>query len=192
MSQGEVGKEQQPVSPELFRDVIRHLASGVTIITSMGSGGPVGLTATAVCSVSAKPPMLLVSLNTASHTVEGVKASGAFAVHLLSHADKAYAEKFALPEHHFDGVSYRADQATGAPILNKALGYLVCVVENAVPVADHILFIGRVVGCGLNDKQPHPLLYFDRNYRKLSSETETPATILEPWGSAQDIGMVSA
>src|SRR5437879_13234144 len=169
MSQGEVGKEQQLVSPELFRDVIRHLASGVTIITSMGSGGPVGLTATAVCSVSAKPPMLLISLSTASHTAEGVKASGAFAVHLLSHTDKAYAEQFALPEHHFDGVSYRADQATGAPILNKALGYLVCVVEKAVPVADHILFIGRVVGCGLSDKQPHPLLYFDRNYRKLSS-----------------------
>src|SRR5947199_4688308 len=90
MSQHETRKDHQPVSPELFRDVIRHLASGVTIITSAAKGGPVGLTATAVCSISAKPPMLLVSLSNTSHTVEGVEQSGAFPVHLLGHAEKVY------------------------------------------------------------------------------------------------------
>ena len=192
MSQHETRKDHQPVSPELFRDVIRHLASGVTIITSSAKGGPVGLTATAVCSISAKPPMLLVSLSNTSHTVEGVEQSGTFAVHLLGHADKAYAEKFALPKDHFVGIPYHTDEATGVPILCEALGHLVCVVERSIAVADHVLFIGRVVGCELNSKQPHPLLYFDRNYRKLSSTSETPATNLEPWGSAQDIGLVSA
>src|SRR6478736_4730441 len=78
-----------------FRDVIRHLASGVTVITSSLAGEPVGLTATAVCSVSATPPMLLVSLTTTSHTAQGVMEAGAFAVHLLPHSGRKYAEQFA-------------------------------------------------------------------------------------------------
>src|SRR5947209_20386148 len=187
MSQPEV---KNTVSPELFRDVIRHLASGVTVITSMSKGAPVGLTATAVCSVSATPPLLLVSLTTTSNTAQGVQKTGAFAVHLLSHAAKSYAEQFAsTTKDHFEGIEYHVDEATGVPILNESLGYFVAVVEQAVPVTDHILFVGRVVSCELKDKEPHPLLYFDRNYRKLSSASESPAKNLEPWGSAKDIGL---
>src|SRR5436309_11799811 len=98
MSQHETRKDHQPVPPELFRDVIRHLASGVTIITSSAKGGPVGLTATAVCSISANPPILRLPLSNTSNTVEGVEESGAFAVPFLGHVDKANAKKFALPK----------------------------------------------------------------------------------------------
>ena len=190
MSQPEAKKSPETVPPELFRDVIRHLASGVTVITSNSKGTPVGLTATAVCSVSAKPPLILVSLTTTSNTAQGVQESGAFAVHLLSHTARPYAEQFAsTTKDHFEGIAWHADEATGVPVLNESLGHFVCTVEQSFPVTDHILFIGRVVGCELKDKEPHPLLYFDRNYRKLSPASESPAKNLEPWGSAKDSGL---
>jgi flavin reductase (DIM6/NTAB) family NADH-FMN oxidoreductase RutF len=51
-----------------------------------------------------------------------------------------------------------------------------------------MIFVGRVLQCELKDKSPDPLLYFDRNYRKLAPGAERGAGNLEPWGS-QDAGL---
>ena len=172
-----------------FRDVIRHLASGVTVITSSSrSGEPVGMTATAVCSVSATPPMLLVSLTTSSHTAQGVLESGAFAVHLLPHSGRKHAEQFASRDLHFQGVKYALTSDKQIPVLADVLGWFLCQVEQSLPVADHMIFVGRVLQCELKSKSPDPLLYFDRSYRKLAPGAEPGAENLEPWGS-QDAGL---
>jgi flavin reductase (DIM6/NTAB) family NADH-FMN oxidoreductase RutF len=170
-----------------FRDVIRHLASGVTIITSSLQGEPVGLTATAVCSVSATPPMLLVSVTTSSRTALGIAETGVFAVHLLRHKNRGHAEQFASRGAHFEGVAYSTEK--NVPLLSQVLGWFLCEVEQTVPAADHMIFIGRVVRCELEDKLPDPLLYFDRSYRKLSPVAEPGAENLEPWGSSQEVGL---
>jgi len=170
-----------------FRDVIRHLASGVTIITSSLQGEPVGLTATAVCSVSATPPILLVSVTTSSRTAQGIAESRVFAVHLLRHKNRGHAEQFASRGAHFEGVAYSMEK--NVPLLSQVLGWFLCEVEQAVPAADHMIFVGRVVRCELEDKLPDPLLYFDRSYRKLSPVAEPGAENLEPWGSSQDVGL---
>lgn len=172
-----------------FRDVIRHLASGVTIITSTLGGEAVGLTATAVCSVSATPPLLLISLTATSQTAQGVAETGRFAVHLLPHRARRYAEQFASRGAHFEGVRYAKHSGSEVPLLSDVLGWFVCEVEQTIPTADHVVFVGRVVECELRDKAPDPLLYFDRGYRKLAPGVEPGAENLEPWGSTQDAGL---
>jgi flavin reductase (DIM6/NTAB) family NADH-FMN oxidoreductase RutF len=193
MSQPEAGKVI-PSAPDpsaeaaVFRDVIRHLASGVTIITSSLDREPVGLTATAVCSVSATPPMLLVSLTAASRTAQGIAETGAFAVHLLQHSGRRYAEQFASRGSHFQEVKYSPTHDKQIPVLANALGWFLCQVEQSLPVADHVIVVGRVLQCELKDKSPDPLVYFDRSYRKLAPGAEPGAENLEPWGS-QDAGL---
>lgn len=172
-----------------FRDVIRHLASGVTIITSSLNGEAVGLTATAVCSVAATPPMLLVSVTTSSRTAQGMSESREFAIHLLRHTNRRMAEQFASRGNRFEGVDFSVEGARKIPLLADVLGWFVCEVEQAVTAADHTIFIGRVVRCELKDTLPDPLLYFDRSYRKLSAAAEPGAENLEPWGSSQDVGL---
>jgi len=148
----------------------------------------VGMTATAVCSVSATPPMLLVSLTTSSHTAQGVLESGAFAVHLLPHSGRKHAEQFASRDLHFQGVKYALTSDKQIPVLADVLGWFLCQVEQSLPVADHMIFMGRVLQCELKSKSPDPLLYFDRSYRKLAPGAEPGAENLEPWGS-QDAGL---
>ena len=136
---------------EAFRDVIRHLASGVTIITSSLGGEPVGLTATAVCSVSASPPQLLISLTATSRTAQGVAETGAFAVHLLPHTGRRYAEQFASRGSHFQDVKYSPTPDRQIPLLPNALGWFLCQAEQSLRVADHVIFVGRVLQCELKD-----------------------------------------
>jgi flavin reductase (DIM6/NTAB) family NADH-FMN oxidoreductase RutF len=192
MSRHEPANSSEPArgtDAAIFRDVIRHLASGVTIITSSLGSEPVGLTATAVCSVSATPPLLLISLTASSRTAQGVGESGRFAVHLLPHHGRKQSEQFASQGQHFDGVRYAKHSGSELPILADAFGWFVCEVEQKIPAADHIIFVGRVLECELREKAPDPLVYFDRGYRKLTAGVEPGAENLEPWGSTQDAGL---
>lgn len=194
MSQHDAAKGVPPGSgasteAAVFRDVIRHLASGVTIITSALGGEPVGMTATAVCSVSATPPMLLVSLTAASRTAQGVAQAGAFALHLVPHSGRKHAEQFASRNLHFQDVNYATTSEKNIPVLAEVLGWFLCQVEQTLSVADHLIFVGRVLQCELKDRSPDPLLYFDRSYRKLAPGAEPGAENLEPWGTARDAGL---
>ncbi len=51
------------MDPQVFRQVISHFASGVTVITTRERGTNYGMTASAVTSLTLEPPMLLVCIN---------------------------------------------------------------------------------------------------------------------------------
>ena len=48
------------VAEGAFRDAMGHFATGVTIVTTSGPGGPAGMTTNAVTSLSLRPLLLLV------------------------------------------------------------------------------------------------------------------------------------
>ena len=58
--------------------------TGVTVVTTTAAGAPIGRTVSAMCSVSAEPPLLLVAIRTDSPLVAAIDARGAFAVNVLS------------------------------------------------------------------------------------------------------------
>ncbi|MCZ9344623.1 flavin reductase family protein, partial [Streptomyces sp. TRM76130] len=59
------------------------LAAGVTVVTARGEDGPLGMTVSAVTSLSARPPLLLACLRDGSRTLAAARSRRAFAVHLL-------------------------------------------------------------------------------------------------------------
>ena len=74
---------EQPVSLEQFKLGMRLLAGAVNIITSAHGGRRYGMTATAVCSVSADPPTVLVCINRLATTHAVVAKSKVFCVMVL-------------------------------------------------------------------------------------------------------------
>ena len=58
------------IERQAFFDVMASFPSGVAIVTTLDADGtPRGLTTTAVCSVSADPPTILVCVDRASRTL---------------------------------------------------------------------------------------------------------------------------
>lgn len=155
-----------PVGPDEFRATLKKFPSGVTVVTTAHDDERHGLTASSFASVSLEPPLVLVVLNTESRTHRLLKRSGAFVVSILgqeqSELAKAFAEKGDKP---FDSVAHRASER-GIPILDDAIGWLECTVEDVFPGGTHEIVVGRVTACGTTSKRP--LVYFERDYRSLN------------------------
>ena len=156
---------------ELFRDVLGRLASGVTVVTTRDNAGePRGLTATAVCSVSLEPPLVLVCIGRDSQTCQAIPDAGRYALNLLSSNGRDLSDRFAAAgEGKFGGVAWH-DSPRGCPLLDGCLGWVECDVERQLEAGDHTIFVGRVVDMAIEQPEGEPLIHFDGRYRSLRDE----------------------
>lgn len=143
---------------DVFRNVIGHFASGVTVITTRKDGTDFGMTASAVSSLSMDPPMLLVCINKRNPTQQAISASRAFAVNILSEAQAELAERFGRPsDDKFAGLE-RVYGRYGAPVLDEGLAYLECRVVEDVTGGTHTVFLAEVLDAIA--REGSPLTYF--------------------------------
>jgi flavin reductase (DIM6/NTAB) family NADH-FMN oxidoreductase RutF len=157
-----------------FKTGMRWLASGVCLITTVdGAGARQGLTATAVCSVSAVPPTLLCCINRNSSSHAAIRAAGVFAVNVLCVDDRVLAERFGSPigsDAKFSEGLWQVG-VTGAPLLESALASFDCRIAHAVEVATHGILFGEIQAIKLRQTTAKPLLYAQGAYGGFASLT---------------------
>ncbi len=157
------------VDARTMKRVSALFAAGVTVVTTRRADGLHGLTLSAYLPVSWDPPLVLISIESLSRSRDFILESGVFAVNFLTDLQEFLAERFAgrapLVNARFDGVPHHF-QATGAPILDGALAWLDCRVEQVIEAGDHTLMIGRVAGLG-EGAPGNALAYFARQYRSI-------------------------
>ena len=161
------------LEPEAFREVMGRLAGGVTVVTALGGDGlPRGFTATAVCSVSLVPPLVLVCVGTDAITPGAIREAGRYALNFLRSEDTATADRFAGSKGtKFEGVEWVAAPG-GSPLLPGGLAWVECTVENEVEAGDHTIFIGRVAAAAIESAQEPPLVLFGGRYHTVASLEE--------------------
>jgi flavin reductase (DIM6/NTAB) family NADH-FMN oxidoreductase RutF len=164
-----------------FRSALRHLAGGVSVITTGHGEDRTGLTATSVSSLSAEPPTLMFGLNLGSSSFPVLARHRSFAVNFLNAAQKQIADRFAgrggeKGAARYDGAEWSTG-ATGAPLLDEALAALDCEVEELIERHSHAIVIGRVreVRLGGDDAA---LLYWRGDYERLGWMAEEARTAL--------------
>ncbi|HYH90406.1 MAG TPA: flavin reductase family protein [Solirubrobacteraceae bacterium] len=148
----------------VYRDTIGRFATGVTVVTAIGPGGPAGLTTNAVTSLSLEPRLLLVCFEGRSRTLEVVRASRRFAVNVLRAGDEELAAVFAskaVGPQKFADVTHTEEH--GVPVLDRALAWIACDLLELRPGGDHEIGIGRVLGTG-SGEPGEPLVFFDGRY----------------------------
>jgi 3-hydroxy-9,10-secoandrosta-1,3,5(10)-triene-9,17-dione monooxygenase reductase component len=151
------------VGPDRFRSVMGNLATGVTVVTVSTAGGPVGMTANAVTSLSLEPVLLLVCFHNRSRTLPAVRETGRFGVNVLAAGQDGLARLFAsrMPEREkFAGVPHTVND--GIPVIEGVLAWVGCRLERLIPGGDHTIGIGAVEAAEAGEGEP--LLWFRGSY----------------------------
>jgi flavin reductase (DIM6/NTAB) family NADH-FMN oxidoreductase RutF len=148
-----------------FKKGMRHLAASVCLITTRHDAERGGLTATAVCSVSAEPPQLLVCVNREASAHPLIVASRIFAVNVLAPEHRKIAERFAgmdgvEGDDRFVDMGQWRTLTTGAPVLGGCPVTFDCQVVSTMVAGTHTIVIGEIVDVTL-DPANLPLLYAD-------------------------------
>lgn len=146
-----------------FRNVLGHFPTGVTVITAMGSAGPVGLAVGSFSSVSLEPPMVMFCPGNQSSSWPGIQAAGVFCANVLADDQKNISAIFASKsQDKFADISWTT-KVTGSPVLNAAQAWIDCEIVEAIEAGDHWIVLGRVLALEANTDKT-PLLFYRGGY----------------------------
>jgi flavin reductase (DIM6/NTAB) family NADH-FMN oxidoreductase RutF len=118
-----------------------------------------GLIATFVSQVTIVPdmPRMLVGLARQHYTWELVEASGAFALHLIGEPHLDWVWRFGLEsgrhKDKFEGLPFQTGE-TASPLLEGAIGWLECRVEDRLDTGDRTVYLAEVVQSQVGDFAP--------------------------------------
>lgn len=160
----------QQMDPVLYREAMSRYAGHVQIVTTEYEGVRRGVTITAACSVSDRPPMLLVCLNNNNPNNAVFFEAGYFALNTLGVQHQALANAFAGfgvkdAEARFALADWQV-LSTGAPVLTDAVAAFDCRVTDRKVTATHTVLFGEVAAVHFGPREP-ALIYLDRGYHSL-------------------------
>jgi 3-hydroxy-9,10-secoandrosta-1,3,5(10)-triene-9,17-dione monooxygenase reductase component len=151
-----------------FRDVLGRFASGVTVVTAISGGAPVGLTCQSFSSVSLNPPLVTFIPAKTSRAWPAIQRSGKFCVNFLSADQSELSNQMASKgADKFAGVSWKPAPATGSPLIHDTLAFVDCQIHQVHEAGDHHIVVGRVLELGLSEEDSGiewPLLFYRGQY----------------------------
>lgn len=158
-------------SADTFKAALRHLASGVSLITTVdASGAPMGMLATAVSSVTAEPPTILICINHTATMHGALMDSRKFCVNFLAIGNNAVAQRFTggIPrEERFAEGAWEV-LASGAPVLGDAHASLDCEISEITEMGSHSVIFGRVLAAKVAaEGTSEPLVFHNRAYGRI-------------------------
>ncbi|MFJ9173715.1 flavin reductase family protein [Streptomyces sp. NPDC102360] len=159
------------VADQEFRDLMAGVCAPVTVVTALEDDRPHGATVSAFASLSLRPPMVTVALDTNSQLLARIERTGRFGINVLSHAQGDLALQFARRSaDRFDGAEWNLDH--GLPRLGEAPGWIVCDLAQNVPGGDHRLLLGAVAHAQTTTAPP--LVYGHRTFGTHSGFAQRP------------------
>ncbi|MDO8361657.1 MAG: flavin reductase family protein [Actinomycetota bacterium] len=148
-----------------FRQVLGHFPTGVTVVTATNADGtPVGFTIGSFTSVSLDPPLVGFLPMVDSDRWAAINAAGSFCVNILGTHQADLCWRFAKSsiEAPFEGVAWEPSPITGSPVLDRAIAWIDCSIEQVIEAGDHHFVLGRVLEMEHVDPEAeaNPLLFF--------------------------------
>jgi len=150
---------------EGFRHAMRRLATTIAIVTAGEGEGWTGMAATAVMSVCAEPPTLLIAVNRSASIHPVMSADSHFCVNLLAERHKDLVGVFSGQKKgvaRFEAGGWTAGEH-GVPVLPDALASLLCRTAGRIDVGTHTLFVGEVEHV-VNHDEISPLIWVDGGF----------------------------
>jgi flavin reductase (DIM6/NTAB) family NADH-FMN oxidoreductase RutF len=156
------------IEPASFRAAIGLLPTGVTVVTAPGGSGPAGATASAVCSLSLDPMLMLACLDRGSRTLLAVQAANRFGINVLGSGQEETARAFSTKApvaDKWDGIEW--SERDGLPAIGGAIAWVACELHDVIAGGDHVIVTGAVFG--LESAGGEPLIHHRGEYRGLGT-----------------------
>lgn len=150
-----------------FRQVLGQYPTGVSVVTSTDEDRPIGMTVGTFTSVSLDPPLVAFLPQKTSTTWPLIERSGRFCVNVLTWEQEHLCRQMARPsDQKFTDVAWRRS-GLGSPIIDDAVAWIDCEIENVVDAGDHLIVIGAVRELDL-EKDALPLVFFRGGYGRFT------------------------
>lgn len=164
-----------------FRDVLGHFPTSVVAITTQGADQrPEGMVVGSFTSVSLDPPLVSFLADRSSGTLPKILDAGRFCANVLASDQELVSRKLAARgTDRFDGVTWEPS-ASGSPVLDGAVAWVDCVIEQVVEIGDHFLVVGQVHDLRVESAKT-PLLFFRGGYGDYFSTTSLLLDQLIGW-----------
>ncbi len=141
-----------------FREVLGHFATGVTIVTALEDGVPVGFTCQSFTALSLDPPMVILAPARSSTSWPRIAQAGAFCVNVLEERQEALCRSFAVSGgDKFEGVGW-SHGVTSSPVITGSLAVVESRLGDIFDGGDHELVTGHVVAMDVGEG--NPLLFY--------------------------------
>jgi flavin reductase (DIM6/NTAB) family NADH-FMN oxidoreductase RutF len=150
-----------------FKEAMGRFATGITIVTALEEGVPVGFTCQSFVSLSLDPPLVALAPSKTSTSWPRIARAGSFCVNILGDHQEELCRGFSVSGgDKFTGVQWRPAATGGAPIIEGSLAWVDCRLELVHQAGDHELVIGRVLDLGVGEGSP--LLFYQSAYGVLA------------------------
>ncbi|SEP74999.1 flavin reductase [Devosia sp. YR412] len=151
-----------------FRSAMAAMASTVSVVTARRGDERIGRTVTAVLSLAANPPTILISIDILSRLADLIAKTGGFSIAMLAEEQADLADAFAGKVEAGERFSLGdwTDWPSGHPMLLGSVTALDCDVIGAMETGTHVLFAGAIVEAETTTSRK-PLLWQRHAYHGL-------------------------
>ncbi|MES9536180.1 MULTISPECIES: flavin reductase family protein [unclassified Actinomadura] len=169
--------------PADFRKAMAEFATGVTVITALDGGEPVGFACQSFASVSLDPPLILFCADKRGRSWPRIRSAGRFCVNVLAEEQRELCERFGSSRGtKFEELDWE-ESRWGAPLLPDVLLAVHCVVHDVHEAGDHEVVIGRVLAVDRHEVVDgawrRPMVFFRSRFGV--GEPDAPIAP-DPWG----------
>ena len=132
-----------PDTGRALRGAFGRFATGVTVVTAVGSRGPVGITANSFASVSLDPPLLLWCPAKTSRRHDAFATAERFALHVMGTDQDSITWGFANTAEAFEHCDWETSEH-GVPLIAGCPARFECSLRDRLDAGDHTVLIGHV------------------------------------------------
>ena len=149
-------------SNDLFKELMRRFAAGVTLVTFNENGKFGGLTVSSFCSLSMDPPLVLICIDRKIVSHKSLENATNFGVNICNSEQGKLAWDFAnsnIDKNELIKSLPHTLTDLGTPLLEDCLASMECKITERHEGGDHTIFIGQVEN-GNVDENSKPLIYY--------------------------------
>ncbi|GAB3650798.1 4-hydroxyphenylacetate 3-monooxygenase, reductase component [Zhihengliuella somnathii] len=153
-----------------FRQAMAHLAAAVNVVTTDGPHGRLGITVSAVCSVTDTPPTVLVCVNQRSAAHDVFTSNGRIGINVLASDQSELARHFSgatnvpMPERFAWDIW---EESSDVPVLRNACVVMVGRIHDCLTRGTHSVMFVEIESLRTQD-DAEGLVYYDRGFHRVS------------------------